>query len=288
MIGVGRIGALLENDKLREKPCTHIGAYKVCPDVVVEAICDLDAKLVEETATLWGIPYVYTDYKYMLNMHTFNIISVATPVNTHASIVTQIAQMAYSTHKPLIFCEKPLATSPYEAEQMIKECAKAEITLIVNHTRRWHSAYRWIKSMPSPQKVVAYVSGDPFNDGIHAFDLFNWWGAKENIYIPVVSKYLIFELDIFYQDERIRIINNGRYVEHWRSEPSEFYEGYEELHLIGTQTQPQQARRFKEKPMTRAVENIVDVLNGKSQPACTGLDGLKALEAYTRWKFGEG
>jgi len=42
LAGCGRIGTLLEKDKLREKPCTHAGGFNALSNTKIVAGCDID------------------------------------------------------------------------------------------------------------------------------------------------------------------------------------------------------------------------------------------------------
>lgn len=288
IIGLGRIGALLEDEKLREHPCTHLGAFKQSSEFVVEALCDLDLHALMDLGHIWGVPYVSVDYKQMIETHKLDVVSVATPVETHKKIVCDLAESPNSPS--LIFVEKPMALSPYEAQQMIDACRMADVTLMVNHTRRWSPVYQAVKQAVDSGKIgnylfsVGYASREKDFDGnIHMFDVLEWLG-QPYVYVDCYpADYLIFELAIFGKTGRINITDNGRMVNYYSTRESLSYEKIKELRL--DMNPILQCKDFEVNLWVAVVENIAGVLKGTEKPLCTGEDGLKALEAYTRWKF---
>ena len=285
---LGRIGSQLEDDKLREHPCTHLGAFKQSSEFTVEAICDLDLHALMDVGLIWGVPYVSVDYKQMIETHKLDVVSVATRVETHQKIVCDLAESPNSPS--LILVEKPMAISPYEAEKMIDACKQADVTLMVNHTRRWSSIYQAVKQAVDSGKIghclftVGYASREKDFDGnIHMFDVLEWFG-QPYVYVDCYpTDYLIFELNIFGKTGRINITDNGRMVNYYSTRESLSYEKIKELRL--DMNPILQCKDFEVNPWVALVNNIAGVLKHQEKPLCIGEDGLAALEAYTRWKF---
>ena len=282
IIGVGRIGALLEQDPLREKPATHIAAYHKHPEIKVEAIADINTALLNDVKKRWNIPKSYSDYKQMLYENRLDIISVATPIATHYSIVMDILD---SPNIPkIIFCEKPIAENIEQAAEMVNACRKKQVKLAINHTRRWSPIWRSVVQTVQERKIgaplfsIGYYSGDPLNDGIHMADLFNWMRLDPNA-INIKGNYLIFEMDILGDSGRISVKENGRRVEFFVSKPSKHYAAYYELSQENLKL-PQ----LRATPIELAVHDLVKCLKDpKKEPECTGEDGLAALSIVLRW-----
>lgn len=288
IVGLGRIGAMLEEDKLRMKPCTHIGAFKSNGECVVEAVCDVDAHRAEETAEKWKIPNFYSDYKQMMEQHKFDIVSVATPVETHSEIVSYLAR--HENHPKLIFCEKPLASTVEEGERMVRDCMVNGVKLAVNFTRRWDPIYQHAKKLVdsgqigSVTHVIGYASKEKDLEGnIHMVDVLNWFSGGQPhlcMYVNCQGEYLIFEVDVLGTEGRIRISDNGRLLEVFKSTPSSHYELISELTLKERLTP--QSFNVKATPIMKAVMDLVDSVKLDKEPLCTGQDGLNALRLYER------
>ena len=61
IIGLGRIGSLLEDDQLREKPCTHAGAIAGSRDCVLVGGCDIKAERRTLFSRRWNCSNVFSD-----------------------------------------------------------------------------------------------------------------------------------------------------------------------------------------------------------------------------------
>ena len=172
IIGCGRIAGYLEDDPLRRRPCTHVGAYQRIPAVEVTACCSRSTDNVKHFAQRFDIQRSYIDYREMLAAEDFDIVSIATYAPSHCEITIAAAQ-----HKVKgIFCEKAMATSLEEADKMITVCAEHDVVLSVNHTRRWASDYVHAKAMIESgaigrlQSIQGTFSGNLLHTGVHMFD----------------------------------------------------------------------------------------------------------------------
>jgi predicted dehydrogenase len=137
IVGLGRIGSLLENDPRREKPCTHAGAIAGNKDCVLVAGADTDGerrKLFRET---WGVP-VYADAGAMLKEQRPDILCIATHPDSHLFY----GELAVRYGVKVAVCEKPLADSLEKAKKIARLHGSGKITIIVNHERRYSEDYR--------------------------------------------------------------------------------------------------------------------------------------------------
>jgi predicted dehydrogenase len=135
VIGLGRIASLLEDDTLREKPCTHTGAIAANPDCSLVAGCDIDGKRRRLYTKKWRVP-VYADAAEMVRVHKPQILVVATHPDSHY----QYCRLAGQTGVPLVICEKPLADTIHHACK-IAGLAGNGLVIITNHERRYSADY---------------------------------------------------------------------------------------------------------------------------------------------------
>lgn len=92
----------------------HYNGWKKLNDVEILAIADPSEEAREIAKNEYGIKYVFSDYKEMLKIEEIDIIDVCTPNKLHYPVV--IDSLKVGKH---VLCEKPLAVSAKEVEDMI-------------------------------------------------------------------------------------------------------------------------------------------------------------------------
>ena len=187
IVGCGRIGSLLEEDPLRGKPCTHAGGFSALPSAHISAGCDIDPVRLKKFGKQWNVTGLYSDYRDMLEKENLDILCIATWTPLHASMTFEAAQAGVKG----IFCEKPIATSLDQAQEMVRICQRKKIPLIINHERRWDAYYQQARKLilsgkigeiktlignalswkPGKLSVSDHGGGPLFHDGTHLTDL---------------------------------------------------------------------------------------------------------------------
>ncbi|MCL2229965.1 MAG: Gfo/Idh/MocA family oxidoreductase [Treponema sp.] len=148
VIGLGRIASILEEDALREKPCTHAGAIAANDDCVLAAGCDIDEERRKLFNEKWQVP-VYSDAKEMINAVKPQILSIATHPDSHYEYCRLAAEM----NVPVVICEKPLADKIAQAQKIEKLSRNANTIIITNHERRYSADYIRAKSILNEGKL---------------------------------------------------------------------------------------------------------------------------------------
>ena len=105
IVGLGRIGSTLEDDRLREKPCTHAGAIMQNDECALVGGCDVSSERRVSFSKRWGCRAVYSTVEKLIKHTKPDILHIATPPETHLEIVEQ----SVNSGVRLIICEKPLA-----------------------------------------------------------------------------------------------------------------------------------------------------------------------------------
>ncbi|MFP3089871.1 Gfo/Idh/MocA family oxidoreductase [Treponema sp. TIM-1] len=136
IVGLGRIGSLLEEDPLREKPCTHAGALAANPDCVLVAGADTDGERRWRFGKRWDCP-VYADAETMLKETSPDILHIATHPDSHG----YYCALAAAYHIPVAVCEKPLADTLGDARKIAALHRGGKIKIITNHERRYAADY---------------------------------------------------------------------------------------------------------------------------------------------------
>jgi predicted dehydrogenase len=136
IVGLGRIASLLEDDSLREKPCTHAGAITANSDCCLVAGTDLDAERRRLFAKRWKVP-VYEDAAVMLAEHKPEILHIATHPDSHYDY----CRLAADYGVRVAVCEKPLADTLAKARKIARLHRSGRIRVITNHERRYSADY---------------------------------------------------------------------------------------------------------------------------------------------------
>ncbi|MDR0475780.1 MAG: Gfo/Idh/MocA family oxidoreductase [Treponema sp.] len=168
IVGLGRIASLLEEDSLREKPCTHAGALNANPACILVAGCDTDEEHRRLFAEKWQVP-VYADTAEMIWLHKPQILVIATYPDSHYHYCRLAAEMGV----PVLICEKPLSDNIGEARKiaiLAKRGAQKVIdqdahsanrrgpVIITNHERRYSQDYIKAKAILEQEKLGALLS----------------------------------------------------------------------------------------------------------------------------------
>jgi predicted dehydrogenase len=153
IIGLGRIASLLEDDALREKPCTHAGALSANSDCVLTAGMDTDGKRRDLFAKRWNAA-VYSNVDLMLKEQRPQILVIATDPDSHA----EYCRIAASAGIPLVFCEKPLADTIKDARSIVSLTRGKKFRVLVNHERRYAEDYRRAKAIIDEKRLGKLLS----------------------------------------------------------------------------------------------------------------------------------
>ena len=148
IVGLGRIASLLDDDSLREKPCTHSGAIAANGECVLCAGCDTDEERRRLFAEKWQVP-VFADAREMLNIHKPQILTIATHPDSHL----HYCRLAVEFGVPIVICEKPLADRIASARKIARLAQKSGTVIITNHERRYAGDYILAKEILDEKKL---------------------------------------------------------------------------------------------------------------------------------------
>ena len=131
LIGCGRAGMI------------HARNYKnKIESAKIVAVVDAVEDAAKAAAAELGITKCYTDYHDILGDSEIDAVIVVAPTNLHRDIVVDCA--AAGKH---IFCEKPLAMTVEECDEMIEACDKHHVKLQVGFMRRFDASFREAKRL---------------------------------------------------------------------------------------------------------------------------------------------
>ena len=127
----------------------HSNAWRQAPrffalpaDVRLKTICGRNAPAVRKAAGQLGWESAATDWRDVIADPEIDLIDIVTPNDSHAEIAT-----AAATAGKAILCEKPLATTVKECEEMLAAVRKARVVHMVCHNYRRIPAIALAKQM---------------------------------------------------------------------------------------------------------------------------------------------
>ena len=163
--------------------------------ILVESNALRGKKIAQE----FGIKQVTDDYHRVLGRA--NAAIVAVPHQLHFAISSNFLR-----HSSQVLCEKPLAESAEEVEELERLARAYNVTISVNNTRRLYPSYQKVKKLISDGAIgkvhaINYYEGGVFNwptasgfyfdskirrgvlldRGAHVLDLIAWWLEGEEI-----------------------------------------------------------------------------------------------------------
>ncbi|MDR1211708.1 MAG: Gfo/Idh/MocA family oxidoreductase [Spirochaetaceae bacterium] len=153
IVGLGRIASLLEDDSLREKPCTHAGAVAANPGLKLAAGSDSDPERRDLFARRWKVP-VYEDAASMLAKEKPGIFIIATHPDSHEAY----CRLASEAGVPVAVSEKPLAGRLSPARRIADLHRKGKIKILVNHERRYSVDYQKAKDLLGAESLGRVLS----------------------------------------------------------------------------------------------------------------------------------
>ena len=150
-----------------------IGMTKVTPAIQaaenceVVAIASRDSARAAAAAAELGIPAAYGTYEELLTADDVDAVYIPLPNDLHAEWTVKAA-----TAGKHVLCEKPLALSAPEAEEMVRACERAGVKLgeafMYRHHPTWVEAVRLVRNgaigeLQGVQSWFSYYNDDPEN-----------------------------------------------------------------------------------------------------------------------------
>ncbi len=138
------------------------------------AIADTNAGARHDFGEAFGVPEnkQFADYRKMLDDERLDIVSICSWHGQHAEMT-----IAAAARKPkVIVCEKPMATSLAEADDMITAAQRNGVKLAIGHMRRFYSGWEEARKLVAagaigePRRVWSTVMQGLLNWGTHTID----------------------------------------------------------------------------------------------------------------------
>jgi len=194
LIGCGRIGFMLENDPLRNKPCTHYGGA-LSAGIKFNYACDINADRLKAFSQKAKIKpqFLFSDYNELLKQAKLDLAVISANTSEHYKIIKSCAENKVK----VIVSEKPLTAEIRTADEILNICSKNSVILITNHERRYDPYYQTAKHLIDSGNLGKLISirgsmmtsshrenslaengGGPFlHDGTHLVDMIRFFSG---------------------------------------------------------------------------------------------------------------
>lgn len=165
-------------------------------DAVLAALCDPLAQNLADASEETGVTKTYLNWQDVMSDPSIDAVIVVTPTQFHHDVVISAAEAGKH-----VFCEKPMASTEEECDEMIEACRKNNVRLQLGFMRRFDRSFRRGKEMldsgmigtPSMIRSNTYGPSEPKewmydvrkNYGpigevnSHDFDTLRWYAGSE-------------------------------------------------------------------------------------------------------------
>ncbi|SFK16459.1 Predicted dehydrogenase [Halobacillus dabanensis] len=173
----------------------HLLEYDANEQVEITAVCDIVEERAQEIARKYGAT-AYTSYEQLLKEENVDAVSVCTPNYLHAPV--SIAALNAGAH---VLCEKPMATSKEEAEDMIAAAEKNGKKLMIGHNQRFVPSHVKAKELIESGALgkvysfrTAFGHGGP--EGWSAEGEDSWFFKKDQAFIGAMGDLGVHKADL--------------------------------------------------------------------------------------------
>lgn len=146
--GMGILGMHDEEQIGKEKvQASHAGGYAATDEIELVAVADVDEEKLNTFGEAWDLPPEsrYVVHEAMLEVEDLDVVSVCTPTFLHHQHVTDAAQS--DADPDVIWCEKPIASSVTDANEMIEICEETDTELLINHSFRFTDQIQQLRDL---------------------------------------------------------------------------------------------------------------------------------------------
>ena len=126
----------------------HMLTLQINPKAEVVAAGNLHVESLERLARDFNIPKTYADFEEMGRDPNIDAVVVGLPNYLHASVTIQMLEAGKH-----VLCEKPMAVTVAEAEQMIEAAKRARRRLMIAHMWRFDREILWLRDLVASDRL---------------------------------------------------------------------------------------------------------------------------------------
>ncbi|ALA52035.1 Gfo/Idh/MocA family oxidoreductase [Shouchella clausii] len=174
----------------------HVPEYAANPNVELVAFCDLNIEVAQKLADQYGVKQVYDSHEAMLKEAKMDAVSVCTQNVDHAQVSIDAANAGCH-----VLCEKPMATSIEEAQQMIDAAKANNVKLMIGHNQRLMPPHVKAKEILQSGKIgkpltfkTTFGHGGPDSWSIQGKD--TWFFQKDKAFVGAMGDLGVHKIDL--------------------------------------------------------------------------------------------
>ncbi|ART77942.1 dehydrogenase [Sutcliffiella horikoshii] len=190
----------------------HLPEYHANPNVELVALCDVVLERAEQAVETYG-GKAYESYQEMIDREELDVVSVCTPNYLHAPVSIYASKAGAN-----VLCEKPMATSKEEADEMIAAAKASGKKLMIAHNQRFvpsHQKARQLIESGEIGKIYSFRTafGHPGPEGWSVDGKDSWFFRKEEAFIGAMGDLGVHKSDLMRYLLGEEIVEVGAFIE---------------------------------------------------------------------------
>jgi predicted dehydrogenase len=165
----------------------QVAAWKELEGVELVALYNRTLAKAQALAKTFGVKAVYDDIEELFAKHELDFVDIITDVDTHLSFTKKAAENGLD-----VVCQKPMAGSLRQAQEMLSFCESAGVKLFVHENFRWQAPIRELKkALDSGVIGSAFKARLSFCSGFPVFDNQPFLAELEHFIIADVGSHVL-------------------------------------------------------------------------------------------------
>lgn len=298
IVGAGNIGSFFDTPESKTI-LSHAHAVMVHPKVELLGFYDVDGDRAKKAASIWNCKS-FDSLESAL--YEADVAYCCVPDKYHFDTLIQISEYPLK----MVVAEKPIAATVGEALEIKQIYDEKKLPIILNYSRRFLPEFmklkKNIKTFGKFMRGVGYYGKGIVHNGSHMIDLLSYFFERElrvestghAIYdyfesdpscdttieigngrfhmFPIDCRIAtIFELDLFFEKKRLRIIDSGNVIELYNVRESGVYKGYSNY------VWERKIEVEYSNAMLGLINNYCAYIAGEEKILCSAEDGINVL-----------
>ena len=302
IVGAGAIGASYDTPE-SEYILTHAHAFSAHPGFNLLGFVDIDLERVQGAAQLWGCK-AFGSVEEAVEKEKIDIICIAVPDDLHYTLLKEVSALSLKA----VFTEKPLTKTIREAEEIVAIYGNRMVPVCVNYKRSFVPEFESLRDKIKRGTFGKYLTGTGYygkgllHNGSHLLHLLcfligdivehtvvasenDFYSDDPSISATLIfdnqklfnlhhiscSHFTIFEIDLIFENGRVRITDTGFKIEYHAIVEHNIFKGYNCL------TKSEEINTLMGKSLYYSANNIYNHLTHEEPLKCTLHDAFKAM-----------